>query len=202
MLSYYVIELCQSSLEKLFLNDRNPKKYRGPMPSEIDVLIQLSTGLEFIHEMGYAHRDIKPDNVLIWVDSTGKQVLMKWADFGLCKPVNERKSYTMSKAKGTNGWFAPEILKYIEEHENSYADNEESPRGNVKSDVFSEGLVFGYFLLSGEHLFGIRFERELNIVKNNPVNLKGESITETKSPRFLMVDSIFNLQIFSHHTVH
>ncbi len=90
----------------------------------------------------------------------------------------------------------------ISKNENSYADNEESPRGNVKSDVFSEGLVFGYLLLSGEHLFGIRFERELNIVKNNPVNLKGESITETKSPWFLMVDSIFNLQIFSHHTVH
>jgi hypothetical protein len=34
---------------------RRPKKYRGPMPSEINVLIQLSTGLEFIHEMGYVH---------------------------------------------------------------------------------------------------------------------------------------------------
>jgi hypothetical protein len=86
----------------------------------------------------------------------------------------------MTKAKGTPGWYAPEILKYIEEHENNYADNEESPRGNVKSDVFSEGLVFGHFLLGGEHLFGIRFERDSNIFKNNPVNLKGESITESE----------------------
>ena len=202
MLSYYVFQLCQSSLDKLFLKDVDPQKNRGPMPSEINVLIQLSTGLEYIHEMGYVHLDIKPHNILIWVDSTGKQVLMKWADFGLCKPVNERKSYTMSKAKGTVGWYAPEILKYIEEHENSYADNEESPRGNVKSDVFSEGLVFGYFLLVGEHLFETRFKRDSNIVKNNPVNLKGESITETKSPRFLIVDSILNLQIFSRHTEH
>jgi serine/threonine-protein kinase/endoribonuclease IRE1 len=51
MLSYYyVIELCQSSLEKLFLKDVDPQKYCGPMQSEINVLIQLSSELEFIHE--------------------------------------------------------------------------------------------------------------------------------------------------------
>ena len=52
MLSYYyVIELCQSSLEKLFLKDVDPQKYCGPMhESEINVLIQLSSELEFIHE--------------------------------------------------------------------------------------------------------------------------------------------------------
>ncbi len=72
MLSYNVIELCQPSLEKLFLEEKDPKKYHGPIPSEINVLIQLSTGLEYIHEMGYVHREIKPHNVLIWVDSTGK----------------------------------------------------------------------------------------------------------------------------------
>jgi hypothetical protein len=99
MLSYYyVIELCQSSLEKLFLKDVTQQKYCGPMQSEINVLIQLSSQLEFIHEMEYVHRDIKPDNILIWVDSTGKQVLMKWADFMFLQTSQREKDLHSDKS--------------------------------------------------------------------------------------------------------
>jgi serine/threonine protein kinase len=40
--------------------------------------------------MGMTHRDIKPGNVLIWVNpKKEEQVLIKWADFGLSKKVNQ-----------------------------------------------------------------------------------------------------------------
>jgi serine/threonine-protein kinase/endoribonuclease IRE1 len=151
----------------LFLKDGNPKKYLGPMPSTIDVLVQLSMGLEYVHSMCLVHRDIKPQNVLICVNSNNGKVLMKWADFGLSKPVNHRGSYSMSTVRGTTGWLAPEILKLIESGE----ANETHIRGTVKSDVFAEGLVFGYFLLGGGHVFGSRLSIQSNIVKNQPVNL-------------------------------
>ncbi len=140
------------------------------MPPTIDVLVQLAMGLKYVHSKCLVHRDIKPENVLIWVSPENGEVLMKWADFGLSKPVNHRGSYSMSRVRGTTGWLAPEILKLLESGDTPEA-NETQIRGTVKTDVFAEGLVFGYFLLGGGHVFGSRLSIQSNIVKNQPVNL-------------------------------
>jgi serine/threonine protein kinase len=166
---YFALELCDASLDKLFLKE-DQKKYRGPMPPDTEVLLQLAKGLMYIHQMKYVHRDIKPENVLISLDSTTQQVKMKWADFGLSKQVNENGTYTMTDLKGTSNWVAPEILKLM--NEASFDENEVKKRGTVKSDVFAEGLVFGYFLLGGVHLFGPQRDQiPLNIRTMEPTNL-------------------------------
>jgi serine/threonine protein kinase len=64
------------------------------MPSEKEVCLQLAKGLAHIHKNRLIHRDLKPENVLIQEDSTGK-VLMKWADFEDCLPVEENGYYTI-----------------------------------------------------------------------------------------------------------
>jgi serine/threonine protein kinase len=159
----------------LFLKDTDPRKYQGSLSlSELDVLYQLATGLEFIHKMGLIHRDIKPENVLIWKDPKTKEVLLKWADFGLSKQVNERGTFTMSGIRGTYDWLAPEVLKLLDDEETSQFKT--SGRGTVKSDVFVEGLVFGYYLLNGLHPFGYRVKIQSNIFENNPVNLPSKYV--------------------------
>ena len=88
------MELCAASLDQIFLD---PKKYNGPnLPHYTTVVLQLAEGLEYIHSKNLIHRDIKPGNVLIYVDSTDGKITMKWADFGLSRTVNERGTYTMS----------------------------------------------------------------------------------------------------------
>jgi serine/threonine protein kinase len=165
--------LCEASLEKLFLKENDPKKYRGPMPPDTEVLLQLAKGLEYIHQKRLVHRDIKPQNVLIRLDSTTQQVAMKWADFGFSKRVNERGSFSMSGVRGTYDYFAPEILKYLDEVSSN--ENEVQKRGTVKSDVFAEGLVFGYFLSGGVHPFGTSSHQiQINLRSNEPVNLPGK----------------------------
>jgi serine/threonine protein kinase len=172
---YYALELCQASLDHKFLDETNPKKYRGLMPPEKKVCLQLAKGLAHIHNNRLIHRHLKPENVLIWVDSIGEKVLMKWADFGLGKQVNERKSHSISGMRGTNNWFSPEIMKIFEEEENDCKTTTTTPnirqRGTVKSDVFSAGLVFGYYLLGGDHPFGSAVNVLPNIVRNRPVNM-------------------------------
>ncbi len=156
-----------ASLDHLFLTD----PYRGPMPAtQKDVCLQLAKGMAHIHEQRLIHRDVKPGNVLIWVDSIREKFLMKWADFGLRKPVSERGTHSIScEFKGSEDWYALEIcwtqseISQLVEGEN--VGNPIRPRGTVKSDVFSEGLiVFAYYLLGGKHPYGKRNEIPKNIL--------------------------------------
>jgi serine/threonine-protein kinase/endoribonuclease IRE1 len=165
--------LCKASLDQLFLKENDPKKYSGPVPPEAEVLLQLAKGLEHIHKNELVHRDIKPENVLIWVNPPTNQVLMKWADFGFSKQVNERGTFSMSGVKGTLHWLAPELLALLDEYSSS--ENEIKKRGTVKSDVFAEGLVFGYFLSKGVHPFGTSsYQIPTNVQKKRPTNLPGK----------------------------
>ena len=168
------MELCAASLDQIFLDNNQPRKYNGPnLPHYLIVFLQLAEGLEYIHSKNLTHRDIKPGNVLIYVDPNTRQITMKLADFGLSKSVNERGSYSMnSGVKGTNKWLAPELLLILMKNEETLG------RGTVKSDVFALGLVFVYLLLKGHHLYGINeIEIYNNIVANNQINIKSKFST-------------------------
>jgi serine/threonine protein kinase len=168
------LELCAASLDQIFLDANHPQKYDGPnLPHHFTVFLQLAEGLEYIHSENLIHRDIKPGNVLIYVDPNTRQITMKLADFGLSKSVNERGSYTMkSGVKGTNTYLAPELLLKL------MKINETLGRGTVKSDVFALGLVFAYLLLKGHHLYGSNeIEIYNNIVANNQINIKSKFST-------------------------
>jgi serine/threonine protein kinase len=170
---FIALELCVASLDQIFLDPENPRKYEGPeLPNHLEIFSQLASGLEYIHSKQLIHRDIKPANILVHVDSTN-QITMKLADFGLSRPVNERGTYTMSsRLKGTKNWYAPEVLDLINQFQQS------TPiRGTVKSDVFALGLVFAYLLLDGQHLYGTNEnEIDANIVANTQVNINSKFI--------------------------
>jgi serine/threonine protein kinase len=100
--------------------------------------------------------------------------MMKWADFGLSRSVNARGTFTMSSGiKGTKYWYAPELLKLINQFQQFT-----QTRGTVKSDVFPLGLVFAYLLLDGQHLYGSN-ENEINanILANKQVNINSKFLT-------------------------
>lgn len=169
--------MCSATLKHLYVTEIKEKKYDGPIPSIEEIIIQLAAGLECIHNNNLVHRDIKPGNVLIWVGDTNtnpsQQIVIKLADFGLCKQTKETGSFSMSGIKGTRDWSAPELLKvYDEEHR----DKSSLPRGTIQSDIFSEGLVFAYVLLQGKHLYGNGTNVVNNLLNNQPVNLNGKFI--------------------------
>ncbi|KAI9553210.1 hypothetical protein GHT06_021105 [Daphnia sinensis] len=178
--TYYALELCDASLDQLFLQSSHPKKYKGPMPRRIEVFLQLASGLEYIHSKGFTHRDIKPGNILISVghEDHKEEVTIKWADFGLSRPVNERGTFTPSRITGTKTWLAAEIVR-------RYRKGEEC-RGDVKSDVFALALVFGWLFLYGKNLYGSNeFEIENNIIERRPINMQSNSPFSTIIYSFL-----------------
>ena len=109
------MELCVASLDQLFLKSDHPRKYKGPaLPPHLAVFLQLASGLEYIHCNGFFHRDIKPSNVLIFIDpNSNNQITMKWADFGLSNLVKQRETCTLIGIKGTEYYFAPELLRSL-----------------------------------------------------------------------------------------
>lgn len=52
------------------------------IPAIMDMLTGLWAGLQYLHENGVVHRDIKPDNILLFANQNGGGVTLKIADFG------------------------------------------------------------------------------------------------------------------------
>ncbi len=170
------MELCNASLDKAFLPDSDSKKYRGQLPNEIDFMLQLSLGLDYIHSKNLVHRDIHPGNILI--NSSGRQVLIKLSDFLLSKETKNGKFVLMSNQddQGTMYFWSPEILSFYETSRLSKKTSDENiPRTTHltnKIDIFACGIVFFKFLAKGVHAFGYESGEIIrNLRQSHPVNL-------------------------------
>lgn len=68
------------------------------------VVEQILEGLRYLHAMGIVHRDIKPNNILLFRE----EACVKIADLGLCV---HRNAITMHDTRvGTQIYLAPEAL--------------------------------------------------------------------------------------------
>ena len=54
----------------------------------LEGMCQLARGIQFLHEKGLVHRDIKANNILVFEEGTDKFVF-KLSDFGLCSPIDK-----------------------------------------------------------------------------------------------------------------
>ncbi|XP_057197280.1 rho-associated protein kinase 2 isoform X3 [Triplophysa rosa] len=67
---------------------------------------EVVLALDAIHSMGFIHRDVKPDNMLL--DRHGH---LKLADFGTCMKMDETGMVHCDTAVGTPDYISPEVLK-------------------------------------------------------------------------------------------
>uniref|UniRef100_A0A8C2Z4U0 non-specific serine/threonine protein kinase n=1 Tax=Cyclopterus lumpus TaxID=8103 RepID=A0A8C2Z4U0_CYCLU len=67
---------------------------------------EVVMALDAIHSMGFIHRDVKPDNMLL--DRLGH---LKLADFGTCMKMNSAGMVHCDTAVGTPDYISPEVLK-------------------------------------------------------------------------------------------
>nr|XP_029532943.1 LOW QUALITY PROTEIN: rho-associated protein kinase 2-like [Oncorhynchus nerka] len=97
---YMVMEYMPGGdLVTLTMNYDIPEKWARFYTAE--VVLALDT----IHSMGFIHRDVKPDNILL--DQNGH---LKLADFGTCMKMDSMGMVHCDTAVGTPDYISPEVL--------------------------------------------------------------------------------------------
>ncbi len=124
-----------------------------PVVRAVRYLCQLLHALQFAHERGFVHRDIKPRNLLVIAQSGGE--LIKLADFGLAKVFRENKLSGLTlqgDIGGTLPFMPPEQLSDFR-------------TARPAADQFAAGATL-YNLLTGKYLheFSNVLERNLLMV--------------------------------------
>ena len=169
------MDLCSTTLAHCFLPDDHKDKYDGPLPSlhegmfcytwfcieylkpipvvsgKNEGMLQMVSGLEYLHLRDLIHRNLKPNNILVF--STSKSVQFKLSDVG------QTKNYL-------SVWMAPELLNKCRDDPPSISNC----MFNAASDVWSLGCIFYYFLTKGSHPFKdcSMVETLLRIVEGRP----------------------------------
>ena len=96
------MDLCSASLADSFLPNDHPKKYREPLPAQREGLLQMASGLEYLHSKRIVHGNLKPQNILV---STGECVTFKLsADVGQSRQQSRQV---------LSVWMAPELLETV-----------------------------------------------------------------------------------------
>jgi len=103
--------------------------FRGSLPisEAISVMLQLTAALEYAHNHGIVHRDIKPQNIFLLTDGE-----VKLGDFGIAE--TDGTAVKSKEIIGTVHYLAPEISR--------------GGPASVQSDIYSAGVTF-FEILTG-----------------------------------------------------
>lgn len=147
-INYIVMELIEGRTLNEVIEQEAPMDYR----KVIDISKQVASALRIAHKNKIIHRDVKPHNIMITEDG-----VVKLADFGIARAVNDATLSTGSKIVGSVHYFSPEQAR------GNYVDE--------RSDIYSLGIVM-YEMLTGK----VPFDGE------NPVQVALKHINDEITP--------------------
>ncbi len=173
-LYYLAMELVEGKV----LHDVVKEKGLLPIATVIDYIRQVADGLDYAHQQGVVHRDIKPGNLIL--DPNGR---VKILDMGLARlnAPKDRESDQLTQvgsSLGTSDFMAPEQAI-------------DSLQADARSDIYSLGCTM-YFLLVGDVLFPSRSEAK-KIVDHHVT--PPPSLRMTRTDVSLELDRIFRTMV-------
>lgn len=155
-INYIVMELVEGRSLSSIIAEEAPMDYR----KVIDISKQVASALRTAHKNKIIHRDVKPHNIMITNDG-----VVKLADFGIARAINDATLSTGNKIIGSVHYFSPEQAR------GNYVDE--------RSDIYSLGIVM-YEMLTGK----VPFDGD------NPVTVALKHINEEITPPSEIVSGV------------
>lgn len=124
-MQFIVMEYIDGITLKEFMEQQGVLKWKD----SVHFIIQILRALQHAHDRGIVHRDIKPQNIMLFPDGT-----IKVMDFGIARFAREEGKTISDKAIGSVHYISPEQAS-----------------GNItdeKSDIYSVGVML-YEMLTG-----------------------------------------------------
>jgi serine/threonine-protein kinase len=151
---YVVMEFFPSTNLKMRLMHKDPfikEHFR-------EIVDQAATALAYMHERGWIHRDVKPDNILVNASAEVRII-----DFALAQRMSKRRGGGLfggkkrGKIQGTRSYMSPEQIR--------------GERLDARADLYSFGATI-YEMLTGRPPF----------VASNPSDLLTKQLAEKPTP--------------------
>ncbi|MSQ64722.1 MAG: serine/threonine protein kinase [Betaproteobacteria bacterium] len=136
-----------------FIKGRELKDYfdtneRFDLKTAFGLMIELLDALDFAHEAGIVHRDIKPGNVMV---ASGHA---KLTDFGVARVTDpeglQGEATRVGAVVGTPSYMSPEQIQ--------------GQTVDRRTDIFSAGIIFYQFLTGKKPFEGTQFVLQQKIV--------------------------------------
>lgn len=125
--TYYIV---MEYIEGKTLKQLIKKRGKLTLSESIDIMLQLTDGIDHAHASYIIHRDIKPQNIMI--QGNGE---IKITDFGIAIALNNTQLTQTNSVMGSVHYLPPEQAS--------------GKTPTVKSDIYSMGILF-YELLTGQ----------------------------------------------------
>lgn len=176
---FYVMEYAEYDL-KSFLEEEDEMYDEA---SRVELCLQIAQGIKELSDLGYYHRDIKPDNIFM-INGTWKV-----GDLGLIQMRNKPSLDKEGELLGPRGWLSPEAMnKYLSE---KLKGKNFDCNIDHQSDLFQLAKVFWY-ILQGNAPIGCIKESDFLLRNSSLYSLIKQMLNHSKKRRPVSVDIVID----------
>lgn len=176
---FYVMEYAEFDLKR-FLEEEIDAYDEA---SRVELCLQIAQGIKELNDLGYYHRDIKPDNIFM-INGTWKV-----GDLGLIQMRNKPSLDDKGEFVGPRGWLSPEAMnKYLSE---KVEGKNFDCNIDHQSDLFQLAKVFWY-ILQGNAPIGCVKESDFLLRNSSLYSLIKQMLNHSKKRRPASVDVVID----------